>query len=122
MHPRLVGSSQITTTCPQDIHYLAMHQYLIMCTLGLSANPFSFWMRSTCISASPFSCWMRTLSANPFSCWMRTLSANPISCWMSSTCLSANHFSCLMRTINTNHFSCWISFPHVLVPSLFHPG
>jgi hypothetical protein len=50
-----------------------MHQYLIICTLGLDANSISCWMRSTCLSANPFSCWMRStrLSANPFSCWMR---------------------------------------------------
>jgi hypothetical protein len=32
MHLRHVGSSQIASTCHHDIHYPAMHMYLIMCT------------------------------------------------------------------------------------------
>jgi hypothetical protein len=32
MHTRPLGSSQIASTCHHDIHYLAMHMYLIMCT------------------------------------------------------------------------------------------
>ena len=40
MHLRPVGSSQIATTCPQDIHYPTMHLYFITCTM---------WLHSQCI-------------------------------------------------------------------------